>query len=153
MYDGTGTNMWYTGIWYVCGVQRFVEFSVELNPVMSPAAVYIWYHKKHRSCAIAIACACLAVIMSDVCSIAAGKKRGLPTDGPPEVPDGVHLCEGYKPRRCKFCMVWSTAKCPWDLVGSILEAWNPLIPWARGNKDKPSGESCKVCVIASRLLC
>ena len=28
----------------------------------------------------------------------------------------------------------------------------PLIPWGRGHKDKPSGEACKICIIATRLL-
>ena len=93
--------------------------------------------------------------MSDVSSVQHGLdnklKRRLPTDAPPEVPEGCDLPEAYKARKCRFCCEWSTARCPWELKGSILEAWSPLLPWARGTKTKPSGEICKVCLIAARL--
>ena len=67
----------------------------------------------------------------------------------PDAPDGVDLPSGYKAKRCFFCKIWTTEKAPWNQQNTPLEAWHPMMPWARGNKSKPIGDVCKVCMIAS----
>ena len=70
----------------------------------------------------------------------------------PDAPHDAGLPANYKPKRCYFCKTWSTEVCPWDLTGTTLKQWGPLIPWSRGTKSKPSGDICKVCAIVSRLI-
>lgn len=67
----------------------------------------------------------------------------------PDVPDGVHLASDYKGRKCRWCHSWSFSLCPWPLTGTVLAAWDPLLPWARGTKEKPIGSCCKVCIVVS----
>ena len=70
----------------------------------------------------------------------------------PEAPHDAGLPANYKSKRCFFRKTWSTEGCPWDLTGTTLKQWHPLIPWNRGTKSKPSGDICKVCAIVSRLI-
>jgi len=70
-------------------------------------------------------------------------------DKPPAVPEGVPLPTGYKVKRCRYCREWNLCMCPWELQGTILALWHPLLPWARGNMSKPSGDLCKLCAIVS----
>lgn len=74
------------------------------------------------------------------------KVRGT-SDVPPPVPDGVSLPANYKVRRCRYCRQWSLELCQWELAGTVLAEWAPLIPWNRGCMSKPSGDLCKVCHI------
>ena len=72
----------------------------------------------------------------------------------PDISFGISgvLPATYKVKRCWYCKNWSTTSCPWPLVDTNLAAWHPLLPWNRGSKDKPSGDLCKPCYIALRLL-
>ena len=69
----------------------------------------------------------------------------------PEIPANLGLPAEYKPRRCRWCRVWSYQLCQWDQRGTVLSMWHPLVPWNRGSKLKPSGEGCKVCAIVTWL--
>ena len=52
-------------------------------------------------------------------------------------------------RKCRYCGVWSNAPCPWRLAGTILAAWDPDTPWARGKKGAVIGSICKICLIVA----
>ena len=64
-----------------------------------------------------------------------------------EIPQGIGLPSEYSAKRCRFCRCWSCSLCPWDLSGTELKKWLPVLPWGRGNKEKPIGDKCKVCAI------
>ena len=84
--------------------------------------------------------------MSDTASVQNAMQKHL---NPPEPPEDI--ATGYKFKRCFFCKCWSTDKAPWELVGTTLASWAPLLPWARGNKKKPVSDVCKICMIVSEL--
>lgn len=66
----------------------------------------------------------------------------------PEAPPGVDdLPVEYKVRRCKYCKAWSTSLSPWPLTGTVLSSWSPMLPWAKGTRNKPTGECCKPCMV------
>ena len=95
----------------------------------------------------------MSVAGSEISVSAKRQKRSgeKPPDNPPPLPDGVILPEKYKASRCRFCMNWSTSTCPFQLMGTLLSSWDPFLPWARGKRDKPIGEVCKLCRIAIRI--
>ena len=70
----------------------------------------------------------------------------------PELPADLDLPKGYVAKCCKFCKKWSYNICEWCLVGTVLGQWAPYVPWARGTRDKPIGDRCKVCMVATRHL-
>ena len=94
--------------------------------------------------------------MASVCesetSVKRQKKSPAPGDEPPSVPDEVALPDKYRALRCRYCMNWSTSTCPFELLGTLLAAWHPFLPWGRGKRDKPIGDKCKLCVIAPSLM-
>lgn len=89
--------------------------------------------------------------MASVCesetSVKRQKKSPAPGDEPPSVPDEVALPDKYRALRCRYCMNWSTSTNPFELLGTLLAAWHPFLPWGRGKRDKPIGDKCKLCVI------
>ncbi len=68
----------------------------------------------------------------------------------PPVPEGVGVPDTYKAKRCRYCRKWSTQLCEWNLSGTVLGSWHPMLPWHRGSIDRPSGDLCKVCAIVPR---
>ena len=43
-------------------------------------------------------------------------------------------------------------RCQWELKDTVLAAWRPLTPWARGTVEKPISDCCKVCSIVSWMV-
>lgn len=72
------------------------------------------------------------------------KSGDVPCDPPSDCEIDMKV---YRARKCKFCLQWSTSRCPWPVDDSVLSAWKGLLPWARGTLQKPVGEHCKLCVI------
>lgn len=60
----------------------------------------------------------------------------------PAVGEGS-LPSGYRSKRCKYCRTYSHARTPIPL--GIFNAWDPLIPWADGKKNRPRGLVCRLC--------
>ncbi len=50
-------------------------------------------------------------------------------------------------KKCRYCGSWSNTACPWPLLGTPLQNWDPAIPWARGKPGKVVGDKCKLCQI------
>ena len=73
----------------------------------------------------------------------------------PTPPEGFVPPDGYKVKRCTFCQCWSLSQAPWPLQGTNLDQWHPVLPWAKGTKQKPVADLCKPCLIvdASDGLC
>lgn len=75
------------------------------------------------------------------------------TEKPPALPaELLEIFIGYKPKKCRYCKIWSSEKSPWPLEGTALGAWAPLVAWARGTLEKPSSDLCRVCMIVPRQL-
>lgn len=52
-------------------------------------------------------------------------------------------------KKCRYCGCWSTSPCPWPVLGTLLHAWDPHLPWARGKPSKVIGDKCKLCQIVA----
>ena len=81
-------------------------------------------------------------------------RANQPSEHAPAVPNDMdwELPEKYKARRCRFCRCWSTDRCQWELKDTVLAAWRPLTPWARGTVEKPISDCCKVCSVVSWMV-
>ena len=81
-------------------------------------------------------------------------RANQPSEHAPAVPNDMdwELPEKYKARRCRFCRCWSTDRCQWELKDTVLAAWRPLTPWARGTVEKQISDCCKVCSIVSWMV-
>ena len=66
-----------------------------------------------------------------------------------EIPQEIGLPSEYSAKRCRFCRCWSCSLCPWDLGGTELKKWLPVLPWGRGNREKPIGDmqSLRCCTL------
>lgn len=73
-------------------------------------------------------------------------------DGPPPLPPGATVCEGYVAVKCQFCGRWSCMMCPFKLLGVDYQTWHPFLPWGDGTKDAPAGLTCRICTNEA-LLC
>ena len=67
----------------------------------------------------------------------------------PDPPKSVELAPAYKPKRCKYCRVWSTMSTVLPL--GVFTSWDPLMPWQAGKKTQPKGLCCKICFVAIQL--
>lgn len=61
----------------------------------------------------------------------------------------IELPGGYKVKVCRYCRIPSNAKSP--LPAGCFTAWDPLVPWSEGTRNKPRGLVCRICSVASRL--
>lgn len=82
--------------------------------------------------------------MASLSGMKSQKSGDVPCDPPSDCEIDMKV---YRARKCKFCLQWSTSRCPWPVDDSVLSAWKGLLPWARGTLQKPVGEHCKLCVI------
>lgn len=55
----------------------------------------------------------------------------------------VVLPDAYKVKVCKFCRTASWQKTPLPL--GLYPAWDPLVPWHQGRRDRPTGVVCRIC--------
>lgn len=127
---------------------RCVQCCVQCAGCQVTSKKPFWFtlHTDSRN-TISVACGQMSVTSS----VRLAKKHHAtgPTDEPPLTPDDFP--DKYRPLRCKFCKMWSTSLCPWCLDNTPLSSWYPVLPWARGKRDKPIGDRCKLCVIVAKL--
>lgn len=55
----------------------------------------------------------------------------------------IALPDNYKVKVCKYCRSASWQKTP--LPMGLYPAWDPLVPWYQGRKEKPAGFVCRIC--------